>query len=531
MIATPETYGVIPALVERAGISNSFRVYSTQPRIVYRSSVRLILYNKKIRHGRIRCMFAPNTRPTALDTIRSITEGSEYEGRLWLVGGWVRDKVLGAPSNQDVDIVLEGDAGILARFLYEAGIADHAPVTYPRFGTAMIGIAGQQIELVTARRESYHPGSRKPFAVEPATIKQDAQRRDFTINTLIENLHTGEIADPLGVGMADIESRVIRTPIDPCATFRDDPLRMLRAVRFAVRLGFEIDPNTWQAMVKSAPMLTPPTVSAERIRDEFAKILATPSAVPGLQLLANSGLLATFAPELLEMRGCLQNEFHSLDVWEHVLLAFGNLIGSDTDAPLTLRLALLLHDVGKPRTRSVGADGRIHFYGHEDIGAQMTRQLLGRLKFPGAEIDAVSSLVAQHMRIGEYKSDKWTDAAVRRFVRGAREHLDELFVIHKADVNALAPDHRDLGRAYALRERIESLETAQPSRQIESPLTGLEIMETLGEPPGPNIGRVKEWLTNAVIEGRLAPGDKAEAAKLVKAGEWRHPVTSSRKLS
>lgn len=456
----------------------------------------------------------------ALELIRDATQGTRYDGRLWLVGGWVRDKVLGEPSNQDIDIVLEEDAGEMARFLFGARITDHAPVTYPRFGTAMIGIAGKQVELVTARRESYGPNSRKPEKVEAVSIAEDARRRDFTVNTLIENVHTGEIVDPLGCAFADLDARIIRTPIDPEATFHDDPLRMLRAIRFAVRLGFTIESATWQAIRDNAARLAPPTISAERIRDEFCKIVASRSPATGVQLLADAGLLAAFAPELLEMQGCTQNEFHSLPVWEHVLLALGNLVQFEPDAPLNLRLAALFHDIGKPRTRSVGEDGRVHFYGHEDVGASMTRRIMERLKFAGADVDAVSEMVAQHMRIGEYKPDRWTDAAVRRFVRSAGPYLGDLFSIHRADVSALSADHRDMTRAERLRERIESLEMTQPSRDIESPLSGGEIMQALSVAPGPVVGRVKEWLTNAVIEGRLAAGDKEAAREMIETEDW-----------
>ncbi|MDR3708643.1 MAG: HD domain-containing protein [Capsulimonadaceae bacterium] len=464
------------------------------------------------------------TAEHALDLVRDATRGTAYDGRLWLVGGWVRDKALGEPPRQDIDIVLESDAGDLAHVICDAGIADHAPVTYPRFGTAMVTVAGQRIELVTARRESYDEWSRKPAAVEPATLAEDASRRDFTINTLIENLHGGQIVDPLGLAYPDLNARIIRTPIDPEATFRDDPLRMLRAVRFSARLGFEIEPATWRAIVASAERLAPPTVSAERIRDEFIKTLETSRPAEGVAMLAESGLLAQFAPELLEMRGCEQNEFHSLPVWEHVLLALTNLVNAEPDASVNLRLAVLLHDIGKPRTRSVGGDGRVHFYGHEDVGARMARTLLGRLKLPGADIEAVASLVAQHMRIGEYKPERWTDAAVRRFVRGAETHLDDLFAIHRADVRALSASHQDLTRARLLKERIELLETTQPSRQIVSPLTGDEIMALLGEPPGPRIGVVKDWLTGEVIEGRLTQGDKDGASALVRSGRWKVAV-------
>ena len=253
--------------------------------------------------------------------------------------------------------------------------------------------------------------SRKPDSVRPGTLAEDATRRDFTINTLLQNLHTGEIVDPLGRAYADLEAGILRTPTDPKVTFEDDPLRMLRAVRFAARFGFTVEPFTWKAVRQSAPRLS--IISKERIREEFSKTLFTDRAPLGLNLLKDSGLLAQFAPELAAMVGVTQNEFHAYPVWEHTLIALGNL---HADASLTLRLATLLHDVGKPPTKAVGEDGKVHFYGHAERGAEIARRFLTRLKYPNDIITAVSTLVAQHMRIGDYRP-AWTDAAVRRLIR------------------------------------------------------------------------------------------------------------------
>ena len=377
---------------------------------------------------------------TILDTLRAATRGTEYDGRLFLVGGFVRDKAMGMPSaKDDIDLVLESDALALAHFLRARGAADFEPVVYPRFGTAMVVVQGRDVELVTARVESYASDSRKP-EVQPGTLQDDARRRDFTINTLLENLHTGETTDPLGQAYADIEAGVLRTPTDPLLTFKDDPLRMLRAVRFAARFGFSIHPITWKAVRQSVPRLS--IISAERVREEFCKTLMTARAPLGLELLKDSGLLAQFAPELLEMVGVTQNEAHAYTVWEHSLIALGSL---PPEASLTLRLGTLFHDVGKPRTKGVGEDGRVHFYGHADVGADMVRRWMNRLKFPNDEIAAVTTLVAQHMRIGEYHDD-WTDAAVRRLMRDLGPHLDDLFAVNQADVSALAPGPAPVSR-------------------------------------------------------------------------------------
>ncbi len=456
-----------------------------------------------------------NGTDTVLDALRGAVRGTEYEGRLFLVGGYVRDRVMGLPSaKDDIDIVLEGDAPALAQLLFERGVARFHPVVYPRFGTAMIvvsdGDARRDVELVTARIESYASDSRKPSDVQPGTLADDARRRDFTINTLLQNLDTGETLDPLGKAHADIAAGIIRTPTDPLLTFQDDPLRMLRAVRFAARFGFAIEPFTWKAVRQSAPRLG--IISAERIRDEFCKTLMTPRASLGLTLLRDSGLLAQFAPELMGMVGVTQNEFHAFPVWEHTLLA---LDGLPPDAPLPLRLATLLHDVGKPATKGVGDDGRVHFYGHQDVGAETARRFLGRLKFSNDDIAAVTRLVAQHMRIGEYHAH-WTDAAVRRLMRDLGPQLDDLFTIHRVDVSALGPEHRDISRAHELRRRIEAIQEQQDVQSLTSPLDGAEIMQRLGLPPGRRVGQIKDFLTNEVVEGRLAPDDKDGALRLAR---------------
>ncbi len=451
-----------------------------------------------------------------LDLLRGATVDTEFDGQLWLVGGYVRDKILGVQSpSDDVDIVLEQDSAALALLVHAKGMAQHFPVTYPRFGTAMVTVDGVNVELVTARRESYAAGSRKPESVEPATIAEDARRRDFTINTLLENLHTGELVDPLGSGKADLAAGTIRTPLPADDTFADDPLRMLRAVRFAARFSFNIEPSTWLAIAGKADRLFP-TVSGERIRDEFNKILLSVDPVPGLKLLQQSGLLSEFAPEIAGMVGVEQNEFHVFPVWEHTLAVLESLITDHPDAPLLLRLAVLLHDCGKPSTRTVGPDGRVHFYGHQDAGALLTRQFMGRLKFSHADIDMVSALVAQHMRIGEYKPDEWSDAAVRRFIRTAGPRLESLFQIHRADVAGLGPQFQDISRAIELRQRIARLQADVDSISMDSPLSGSEIMAVVGTAAGPEIGRIKAALTDAVIEGKLRPTDKDAAAKLAQ---------------
>lgn len=450
------------------------------------------------------------------DTIRKLreaTKGTPYEGKLYLVGGIVRDPLLGLPPPPDIDLVLEGDALALARFLDRRGLSDHKPVLYPRFGTAMITVDGHPVELVSARAESYEAASRKP-SVRPATLLDDVLRRDFTINTLLQNLHTGEVLDLTGRARADLAAKIIRTPLEPETTFHDDPLRMLRAVRFAVRLGSQIVEETWKAIQRNAWRLNlmgpePPVVSAERIRDEFAKIMLDREAARGLEMLREADLLRQFFPELLEMIGVTQNGWHLYDVWEHTLVALRHL---PPDASLEVRLGLLLHDVAKPRTRSEDERG-VHFYEHQFVGAEMAEEMLRRLRFSNDQIRDVTALVRLHMRLGEAHPD-WSDAAIKRLIRAIAPYEDALFILARCDMAAMNPDvpKTDLD---ALRARMDEIRRQSNVVQIASPLNGREVMEALGISPGPAVREAKDFLVNEVIEGRLAEGDKEAARSLL----------------
>ncbi len=443
----------------------------------------------------------------AIDTLRQATHNTQWEGLLYLVGGVVRDELLGRPLPPDVDIVTEANALELAHWLHHQGVAEHLPVTFPRFGTAMVHIRGVPFELVTARRESYVADSRKPVQVDPATLREDAFRRDFTVNTLMRNLHTGELLDLTGMGLSDLQAGLLRTPLDPLVTFEDDPLRAMRAVRFAAQLDFDIEPNTLDAIRQRAHRLQ--IISKERIRDEFTKLLQAPHAVKGLRLLMDTDLLEQFAPELAAMKGVSQNQYHLYDVWEHTLVAIDHL---PVDASLVLRLATLLHDVGKPATRTEDDKG-VHFYGHQNVGAQIAGSLLRRLRYSNDIVESVVKLVRLHMRPGEYDYS-WSDAAVRRLIRDADGLLNELLTLVRADISASNPafPKADID---ALEERIRLLTQREDVQSLDSPLTGEEIMRILNIPAGKQVGICKSFLLNEVIEGRLAPHDKEGARRLL----------------
>ncbi len=457
-----------------------------------------------------------------LERLRAATRHSVYENNLYLVGGLLRDRALGLPPGNDLDLVLEGDAIALARFLYARGIARHYPVEYPRFGTAMIHVAdparpdheGDAVEFVSARAESYHQDSRKPD-VRPATLLDDVLRRDFTINTLLENLHTGEILDLTGRAYEDLRAGIVGTPLEPRVTFFDDPLRMLRAIRFAARFDFTIEQAAWEAICEEAERLRPPQIAHERIREEFVKIAKLPGRKfrRGMELLLTSNLLNQFLGQMLPMIGCTQGSWHRYDVWEHTLLALEHL--PDT-ADLQTRLGVLWHDVGKPATRVQKPDGGIRFYGHPKAGAELTREMMNHLKFSNDETRDVTFLVDKHMRLGEYRPD-WPDANVKRLIRDIAPRMDDLFTLTRCDMAAveIPAEHRtDL---IALRARIDALNAVSNIALLGSPLDGTEIMHTLDAGPGPHLRDAKDFLTNEVIEGRLGESDKEAARNLLRA--------------
>jgi poly(A) polymerase len=440
----------------------------------------------------------------ALLAVKNAIAGTPFAGNLFLVGGAVRDELLGLPHSADFDLVTTGSAMELAELL--TPISSIKAVTYPRFGTALVKIQDVDIELVTARAESYDELSRKP-SVEPATLKEDALRRDFTVNALMQDLESGEIRDLTGHGFADLESRILRTPLEPVATFHDDPLRMLRAVRFRWKLGFQPAPGLYEAIRASRERLE--IVSSERIRDELVKMLLHPSAPEALNDLMCLELLDLFAPELRPMVGCEQGKYHHLDVWDHSLLVLKNAWSKD----LILNLAALLHDVGKPPTRSVDSQGNTRFFGHESVGAAMTVEILRRLKFPQREIDEVAILVRNHMRLGS--SPTFSPTAARRLLRDMDGETERLLSLVEADMNGLKAGvtHTNLNQ---IRAQLEKVQRATPVNQLTSPLSGEEIMQIAEVPVGREVGRLKALLTELVLEGKLAPGDKHAAAQALR---------------
>ena len=413
---------------------------------------------------------------------------SELGVKAWIVGGYVRDAVLGRPHpNPDV-VVEDGDGLELARRFAElAGAAP--PVTFERYGTAQVTLPGHLVEFVSARAESYAPDSRKPD-VRRATLDEDLRRRDFTVNTLLMDLD-GKIHDPLG-GLADIEARVLRTPADPMRTFADDPLRMLRAIRFAAELALQPAPDLLPAMRRLKTRLAPPVISLERIADELRRMLASERPKLALDLLDEAELLEVILPEIAACKGVEQSGYHTHDVFGHTLLTVGG-----TPPDLLLRVAALFHDSGKPKT----ARGDGTFIGHEEVGVDIARVALERLRFSQKEIDTVVTLVRLHLRPAFYRSE-WTDGAVRRLARDAGPLLDRLMALARADIAASAyPEPEKLDE---LQSRLDRVRAELPSR-LAPLVSGEDIMRIRGIRPGPEVGRIKQKLEELVIDGEIPP--------------------------
>ncbi len=437
-----------------------------------------------------------------LDRIVEALRGSEFEGHAWLVGGAVRDPLLGRKQGNDIDIVVTNEAEKVADHLWKQGVSTHPPVTYPRFGTAMVQVDGSTVEFATARRESYGEESRKP-SVQPATIEEDAMRRDFTVNALFRDLFTGELLDPTGKGLHDVQHKKLRTPLDPARTFHDDPLRMLRAVRFRWQLGLEPVDGLYEAIADEASRLE--IISAERIQEELTKMLRIPDGQECLADLMDLRLLDVFAPEFRAGVGMDQGPYHDLDVWSHTLEVVGNTDPRDT----TLRLAALFHDVAKPVCRKQEGE-RVTFHGHDVEGERITREVLGRLKYPNSTIDDVALLVRHHMRLLGIKD--LSDAAARRIWRDLRDQTERFLELCEADSAAHADgvSRPDYGK---VRDTLDRVYELTPPEKLDSPISGDRIMEITGVAEGEDVGRIKRHLSEMVIDGKLTPDDIEGAEK------------------
>jgi poly(A) polymerase len=425
--------------------------------------------------------------------------------RAWVVGGYVRDALLDRDHHDELDVLVEDGRALELAERFAALAGARRPALFPRFGTAQVTSGGRTVEFVSARAESYAPDSRKPF-VRPASVREDLLRRDFTVNAMLMDFD-GRVRDPLG-GRADLERRLLRTPRPAEVTFSDDPLRMLRAVRFAAQLGFDLAPDLLPTMRRLRDRARPPVLSVERITEELRKMLLSDRPRRALELLDESGLLELLLPEVFACHGVAQGGYHVADVYGHTLLTVEAASAADRGPKpdIVLRLAALLHDVGKPATAT--PDGA--FRGHQDVGADLARAALTRLRFSNGEVERVSRLVRLHLRPVFYESS-WGDGAVRRLARDAGDLLGSLLALARADVAASAyPDGEKLDELAA---RLRGVLEETPTR-MRIPVTGRDIMRVRELPPGPEVGRIKAALEELVLEGALPPDREALLAYL-----------------
>lgn len=430
----------------------------------------------------------------------------------YVIGGYVRDYFLDRQQDKDIDVVCVGDGILLAEaFAQQLGLSKKNVKVFKRFGTAMINYQGIDIEFVGARKESYAKDSRNP-EVEPGSLNDDQNRRDFTINALalqLNSKHFGELLDPFG-GIADLNQKIIKTPLEPELTFSDDPLRMMRAVRFSAQLDFRIEDKTFKAIREQAKRLK--IVSPERIIDEFNKIMMTAKPSFGLSLLLKSNLLKEFLLEIVALRGVddVDGQTHKENFW-HTLEVVDN-ISKHTDN-VWLRWAALLHDIGKAPTKRFDKKLGWTFHGHEFKGSKMVYKLFKRLKMPlNDKMKYVQKLVLMSSRPIAVVDADVTDSAVRRLIFDAGEDLDDLMTLCEADITTKNPKrykayHNNFKR---VRQKIKDVEERDHIRNFQPPISGDEIIETFNLKPSKEIGIIKSAIKEAILEGEI-PNEKEKA--------------------
>nr|WP_307807858.1 CCA tRNA nucleotidyltransferase [Nocardioides sp. SYSU D00778] len=435
---------------------------------------------------------------------------------LALVGGPVRDAMIGRLQN-DLDFTTSARPDVTERLL--AGWADAVWDMGRDFGTIGCRKGPWQVEITTYRSETYDPASRKPDVDFGDSLEGDLGRRDFSVNAMAVRVPGREFVDPFG-GIVDLAERVLRTPGAPEDSFSDDPLRMMRAARFAAQLGFSVAPEVVEAMTAMAGRIE--IISAERVRDELVKLVCAPHPRLGLTLLVETGLAAHVLPELPALALERDEHHRHKDVYEHTLTVLEQTIdlehrlggGRDAAPDFISRFAALMHDVGKPRTRRFEAGGVVTFHHHDAVGAKLTRKRMQALRFSNHDIEAVSRLVELHLRFHGYGSGEWTDSAVRRYVRDAGDQLERLHILTRADCTTRNQRKADrLRRTYdALEERIARLSEEEELAAIRPDLDGNRIMEVLGIGPGREVGQAYAFLLELRMDEGPQTPEQAEAA-------------------
>lgn len=434
---------------------------------------------------------------------------------VYIVGGYVRDLWMGREVPTDIDFVTEGSGMDLAKSVAKAINPKLKVSVFKNYGTAMFRHDNLDLEFVGARKESYSEDSRKPD-VESGTLEDDQKRRDFTINALAISLNKenfGELLDPFD-GISDISNRIIRTPLEPSQTYSDDPLRMMRAIRFSSTLNFEIEKQSLEAIKREAARIK--IVSMERIMVEFNKIMLSERPSVGLKLLADTGLLDYFMPELTALKGIeeVEGQTHKDNFW-HTLEVVDN-ISKNTDK-LWLRWAALLHDIGKAPTKKFVEKIGWTFHGHEFLGSKMVKSLFLRLKLPmGADMKYVQKLVKLSSRPIALIDDGTSDSALRRLLFDSGEDLEDLFTLCKADITTKNSHKQEKFKKNFeyVAVKIKEVEEKDQVRNFQPPITGEEIMTLFNLKPGREIGILKEKVKEAILEGEIG-NDKCEARNFV----------------
>jgi putative nucleotidyltransferase with HDIG domain len=425
----------------------------------------------------------------------------EMEVAAYAIGGYVRDKVL-ARQSKDIDVVCLGSGIALAEAVAQKLSPQPKVSVFQRFGTAMLRCGEWEIEFVGARKESYRADSRKP-TVENGSLEDDQNRRDFTINAMAIALNShnfGEILDPFN-GLRHLEQRLIKTPLDPDATFSDDPLRMMRGIRFATQLKFRIDENTLNSIAKNKSRIH--IISKERITTELEKIMASAKPSVGFKLLFNTGLLHLIFPEVAALqgvdvkngRGHKDNFYHTLEVLDNVAQRSNN---------IWLRWAALLHDIAKPPTKRYDNEVGWTFHGHETLGAAMVPRIFGKLRLPqDGKMKYVQKLVQLHLRPIALTKEEITDSAIRRLLFEAGEDIDDLMILAQCDITSKKEEkvERYLANYEIVKQKLVEIEEKDHIRAWQPPITGEIIMETFNIEPSRPVGIIKEFVKNAILDG------------------------------
>lgn len=454
--------------------------------------------------------------------MKKLIENTEWNNKVFLVGGGVRDQIMGKKP-KDLDFVVNGD--INAGINFSSWMAkklnifkeNSNPVIFPSYGTAKLSLTNNNsnlpnidLEFVAPRKEKYTSGSRKP-QVTNGDMTDEVMRRDLTINSLLRNISTNDVLDLSGKGLNDIKQGIIRTPSDPKIIFKEDPLRMLRAIRFTVKYGFDLSEEILPSIKKYSSWIT--SISQERIQDELNKILVTNKPNVGIELLKETGLLKYIIPELDSMSGLIQNKHHSEDAFQHTMTVLKN-----TPPDLLTRLMALFHDIGKSVTKSVDSDGETHFYQHEHEGGKITKEIMTRLKYPNDIINTVALGVTSHMTLKPGKDDasKLSDKTLRKFSTASGGHLQNILDLIHADNISHAEKSAMPNQIPNIRQRIEKLNAPKGTSDINLPIDGNDIKTILGIKDGPLIGKIKDAVLDAWYENPdLTRNDAIEIIKKI----------------